>query len=98
MEGHSHTGARKGAPGRGQTLLLLIGSDPTQRAGIQEKTRRAEPGFLRTSVGHSHQEQNTKPWSCFPGAEPKHWLWPKNVLQRRIANVLHHDVWRKGKW
>lgn len=91
---------------KGQTLLLLTGPEPTQRAGIQGQTRRAEPGFLRASVGHSHQEQDTEPWSCLPGAEPGrvvessivHWLQPKSVLQRRIMSVLHHDVRGKGKW
>lgn len=89
-----------------QTLLLLTGSESTQRAGIQGQTRRAESGFLRASVGHSHQEQDTEPWSCLPGAEPGcvvessiiHWLQPKSVLQRRIMSVLHRDVRRKGKW
>lgn len=105
MEGHSHTGMWS-APGQGADSAAPDRTGTNPEGWDSGQTRRAEPGFLRASVGHSHQEQDTEPWSCLPGAEPGrvvessiiHWLQPKSVLQRRVMSVLHRDVRGKGKW
>lgn len=106
MEGHSHTGPSRRAPGQeaDSTAPDRIGSNPEGWDSGTNQTRRAwvPESFCWTQPPRAgHRALELPPRGADPGhvAEPSNIqrLQPKNVLQRRIMNILHHDVWRKGK-